>query len=275
LPEQKTEAEAAFREALRLHPDNAWALASLATFQMDCAGRPDLAMESYRAALRVQPDYAYARHQLALLLQEHGSAEDARALYEISVAGNPEDHWAWAQLGYLLLHRLDQPDAARAALTRATALAPEDAWGWSCLGLALIRTGAADEARAALERSVVLEPSQPATWTELGHLLSLDERDWAAAEAAFRKAADQLPEWSAPVIALSDLLVRQPGRADEAVGVLLDALGRTEGDALLWVQLGRLQRDWLGLSDESHAAFARAAALDPALADPGAPETER
>jgi Flp pilus assembly protein TadD len=64
-------------------------------------GRKEDAEAEYRDALRINPDYADAHNNLGLLLDDMGRKEDAEAEYRDALRINPDDAEAHGNLGIL------------------------------------------------------------------------------------------------------------------------------------------------------------------------------
>lgn len=89
---QPSMAEAAFRDVLRLDPQNADATYDLA---LVAHGRRDYrhAREGYLAALRIRPNYPEARYNLALLAHSVGADNEAKHHLQELKATKPKGDW--------------------------------------------------------------------------------------------------------------------------------------------------------------------------------------
>jgi Flp pilus assembly protein TadD len=115
------DAEAHFRRAIALDPDNAAFPASLAELLVQ-QGRYDEALVSARQALTLDPADPLARLNLGMILLEQGHLQQAAT--ELAVAArSSRDPRAHAMLG-VALARLGRPDEARQHLRDALAIDP-------------------------------------------------------------------------------------------------------------------------------------------------------
>lgn len=212
------EAEADFREALRLWPDFADAHASLglSLFQRGehsdarshlesalatrpdepewrynlalCesqAGNPGAAREALLQVIRVRPQWPEALNALGGVLAQLGDARGAAGSFEGALRIQPQFPAAWNNLGGVLLS-LGRIDDARECFKRCLALAPTDAHAWSNLGNALRMGGDRGAAIDAYRHSLVHGPGLAAAWQNLGNTLREEGRMGEALEALRR-----------------------------------------------------------------------------------------
>lgn len=106
------EAIAAWREALRLEPEDAKANNNLGGLLLG-QGRLDEAEACLRRALRSDPELAGARSSLGVLLMQRGRWEEARVQFERAIALAPSSAEARVNLGAVLLVQGRPCDAAR------------------------------------------------------------------------------------------------------------------------------------------------------------------
>lgn len=158
------------------------------------------------------------------------------------------------------LLRSAQPLAAAAVCGAILARDPRNAIAAQLLGLALKDTGDWKEGERWLRFSIELEPNRGEFHANLGNLLRKREK-YAAAEAAYQRALDLLPEHRAArrglALALNDLK-----RFQEAEAQCRLLLSDDETDADAWDILG-LALASLDRLAEAESAHRRAVALDP------------
>ncbi len=170
---------------------------------------------------------------------------------------------------------------ARQAAQRWTELSPSSAEAWRTLGQAQRLLGELEPARTALEKALKLAEGDPATLSALGELLAetpdgitqaeklltqagattalgrlaLQKRDYATAEAQFRRALQQKSEDTEALFGLAQAL-QLAGKKAEAATVRLQfemlstyvlkrshlqlRLGRDPQNTTLWNELGEL-----------------------------------
>src|SRR6266567_8155718 len=131
---QVSEAEASFRKALEIDPQDADALNNLGVI-LRRRGEVDKAVEVLRGAAKAQPNDARIHSNLALALEAAGRLNEALA-----------------------------------ELKKAGSILPRDASIRRNLGILLLQAGARDEAEKELRQSLELDPRSAATRQELARL---------------------------------------------------------------------------------------------------------
>jgi tetratricopeptide (TPR) repeat protein len=120
----------------------------------------------------------------------------------------------------------------------------------------LAREGKLDEAEAAYKELAVKAPSIPEIQLNLGYLYR-QKKDWAAAEAAYKKALEIRPNYSEANAGLLGVY-QASGQADKAAALATSA----SGDAKVQFDLGATALN-SGKYEEALAAFQKSAAADP------------
>jgi Flp pilus assembly protein TadD len=275
------EAEACFRELVRLRPEGAEGH-NLLGVVLNALGRRGESAAHYREALRLRPDFAAAHANLADSLREQGLLAEAVASYERALGLDPDSAESSFGLGNALLAqgqfagavacygrtltlRGDDPDVlnnlgtalwedgqieeAESRYRQALRLRPGDFAILTNLGNALREQGRAEEAAACYRRALELRGDSPETRMNLGVVLSdLGELD--AAATLIRQALGLRPDWPAAIDNLGTTLLRQ-GRHEEALAAFERAL-ELSGDyaeahrnrAMLRLARGDFERGW-------------------------------
>jgi tetratricopeptide (TPR) repeat protein len=146
--------------------------------------------------------------------------------------------------------------SAQAAAQAAAAQAADEITPAFNAAVELARAGKLDEAEAAYKALAIKAPSIPEIHLNLGFLYR-QKKDWAAAEAAYKKALELRPNYSDANAGL--LAVYQAtGQADKTAALATSA----EGDARVQFDLGATYLN-AGKYEEALAAFQKAAAADP------------
>jgi tetratricopeptide (TPR) repeat protein len=96
---QLTDAEAAFREALRLDPDRPVHHDALGDVLLR-QGRLSESEAALRNGIRLKPDAGKIHTRLGLVLWNQGRTEEALASLRKAVDVDPESSWAWQVLGW-------------------------------------------------------------------------------------------------------------------------------------------------------------------------------
>ncbi|HEU4333112.1 MAG TPA: protein kinase [Candidatus Eisenbacteria bacterium] len=122
-------------------------------------------------------------------------------------------------IGYLIEALQADPELALAWAELAGAYAIEAGYGWHPV------EAGHERARKAAERALALEPGLPEGHVRLGSIQMNYDRDWARAEASFRRALDAAPG-NGIVLRLAGNLASNLGRLDEAIALYRRALDR-------------------------------------------------
>ena len=179
------EAEAAYRQVLRLAPGHGEAL-RLSGVLANVGGRPDLAVGMLEQALArdgANPDHHV---YLGMVLQRLGRFADAEARYRAALTLNPDHPAALTDLGLALQGQNRRPEA-EASFLAAIRVGPELAAAHANLGVLLCETGRPEEGEAALRRAIRLQGERPETLSNLGMAL-MAQRRLAEAQAVCREA---------------------------------------------------------------------------------------
>lgn len=127
------------------------------------------------------------------------------------------------------------------------------------------RSGRLDEAEAVYKDVLLKVPTLPAPHYFLGHVYR-QKKDWAAAEAAFRKVIELEPANVDNHRSLA-AVYEESGRLDKALEVLTAAAPSFESDASFQFSLGIANIN-AGKPAEAAAALDKAQALEPANPEP-------
>lgn len=175
-----------FDRSLEIQP-NAPAWVGLAIFY-EKIGETDLALDCYSRAQTLETLPRDTRERWADLLEQAGRLEEAIALWQDLLRGDPADIQLYLRLGQAH-QRLEELDQARQCYERALELAPTS---WEALyGLAQLYWQA-QECEPALElyrRAAALQPDQALLQYDLG-LALLEEGHFEEAGTALRKALE-------------------------------------------------------------------------------------
>jgi serine/threonine protein kinase/tetratricopeptide (TPR) repeat protein len=154
------EAEAAFRKALALKPDDAEAYSNLGVILNDHQGKHAEAEAAFRKALALKPDLAEAYYNLGVALSGQRKYAEAEAAFCKAIALKPDDALAYDNLGIILCDHKRDYDGAVACFQKYIALKPDDARAYCNLGHALRSQGRFTESLAALQRGHELGSKQ-------------------------------------------------------------------------------------------------------------------
>ena len=186
---RRADAEAAYRRALALEPDNATALTNLGVLLAD-VDKPDDAEACHRRAIELAPDDASAHTNLGLLLQARRRHAEAEACQRRAVALAPDRAEVHTNLGNLLADHGD-PREAESQLRRALDLAAEPAPALQNLGVFLAAQGRDADAEAAFRAALAARATYPLAELNLSRLLLAQGRfaeGWRLHEARHHPA---------------------------------------------------------------------------------------
>jgi tetratricopeptide (TPR) repeat protein len=127
-----------------------------------------------------------------------------------------------------------------------------------------VKAGKYDEAETQNRDLLTKNPTVPELHYELAYILSL-KKDWAGAEAGYKKALELRPDFSEATMGLVGVY-RNSGREAEATQLLAQAASASPQDAKVQFQIG-VSAFSSGKTEEAVAAFQKAVELDPSNAE--------
>ena len=204
---------------------------------MDMEMLPE-AEAAFRAALDIAPDDFDALWNLGNLMQFIARLQDAEQFYRDSTIHHPGRELGHLSLGSLLL-TCGRPEDARTSLVRAVELASDDLGALNHLGIAETACGCFDAAEATFRRALTVQPDDPTALHHLGRLLHRSGQS-GNAEDMLRRAVAVSSDNPRPAGSLADLLTSD-GRLDEAETLLSEMARRFPQDGMSRMQLGLLQ----------------------------------
>ncbi len=252
----------AFREVVRLTPDQSWAWHNLGV-AYDKLRQYDKAISVYQQAIRLNPSQSWAWNNLGSdyeNLQEHDKAISA---FQEAVRLNPSQSEAWNNLGivYDVLHLYDK---AIPAFQEAVRLKPNDNWVWNRLGFAFDALQQYEKAIPALQEAIRLKPDDYEAWKFLGLAYgNLQEYDKAisAFQEAVRLKPDDYGTWNGLGLVYDELHLY-----DKAIPAFQEAIRLKPDYAKAWYNLGivySLQKD----HSRVMTVYEKLKTLDKSLAD--------
>ena len=206
-----------YQQALAKAPDDPDLMLRVGSTEV-AAGHAEQAVEILRKVLQKRPNSAEANHFLgrALLLRGANLAEALRYLTRaIEIDPNRAEYhlyrgWAANDAG--------QPAIARDSLMRALALDRQLADAHWQLGVMLRKQGAVLDAVRHLQKALELRPTRFEAYASLAECYE-ERADWAAAEAAWRKAIQGDPNRPYWRYRLGKMLGPQRGLAELEIAV--------------------------------------------------------
>lgn len=294
------EAESAFREALRLNPQDETsaaphmhlgvvlmeekqypaALAELdkavaaapanaaVQFQLGrglaAAGKDEEAVGHLEEALKLSPELPGGALELAMALQRLGKQTESIPLFEKAVEREPHNAQALTNLA-LALTETGKAKEAVPYLERGLAETPNDPVAHEDIGVAELQQSHFDEAIAQFEKAIELDAANPQLHYDLGLAYKLKDRmDDAVRELV--KAASLDPTLPDPPYTLG-ILYMQIGHLEDAATELKAALALRPANGDGWAILGSVLKQ-TEKRDDAESALRKAIALLPGQPGP-------
>lgn len=251
------------KTAVEIAPSNA-----MAQFQMGRAlaasGEDATAVEHLAEALRLNPSLPEGALELAMSEQRLGRQADSIPLFERAVAAEPKNTEALTNLGLALTQTGKAADAV-AYLQRALAETPNDPVAHEDLGVAELQQAHFDEAIAEFQKALALDAGSSQLHYDLGLAYKFKDRN-ADAETELKKAAALDPALPDPSHTLG-ILYMQLGRLDDAATELRIALALRPDNGDGWAILGSVLKQ-AGKRQEAETALRKAVNLLPGQPGP-------
>jgi tetratricopeptide (TPR) repeat protein len=179
---------------LQRQPDNVDAVALQGRIN-EAEGEKQEAMKSYRRALEMDPRRDSVRQDLAQLLVHDHYSEEARALFEVVLARNPNNREA--MLGLARAQRtLGESDKARTLLEAVLAQDPENAKALTELGMLALASGQMEEAETFFRKAIALDPSNRTAHHELYRCLAQQRGREEEAAAQIERSERVEADWT-------------------------------------------------------------------------------
>ncbi len=288
------EAEAAYRERIRIDPTEAWVYQNLADV-LNAQGKPDEAVASYREAIRRGLHEAYLHYGLAGTLKARGNMDEAFAEYREAIRIKPGDamaHWLYGlalrdqgkpgdaiiefrEAAHLQpdnesihsdLMALSGPrpiptDDGVKSLREAIRIKADDANAHHRLASALKAQGHLEEAIAEFRETIHLEGKNAGVSIgELGSIL-VGLKRFEEAETIYREATRFKPREAWIHYGLAEALNAQ-GKVDAALIAFREAIRLAPGEAYFHYGLANALKG-RGSMDEAFAEYREAIRLKP------------
>lgn len=184
-------------------------------------GNLEGAEANFRQALALRPDDATALANLGAVLSSQGKAAEADVVFQRLAqlgAADAQEHFRLGQR----LGAQGQWEAAAASYRRAVALAPNHAAAHLNLGNVLLAQGKLEAAIASHQRALQFNPNLVEAHTSLGAAFA--QQGWLEeAEGAFRQALALAPRFAHALVNLGVVLTAQ-GRLEEALAAYRHAM---------------------------------------------------
>jgi tetratricopeptide (TPR) repeat protein len=205
------------------------------------------AVRIYRRGLAVAPENVELLNSLGFALFQQGKSQEAVDALEKAVAADPK-HWKAHNNLALAAIDVGELELAEAHFRESLALSPQPAI-YNDLGFVLERQGLADEAVGFYRKALELDPGSAAAHYNLAASLA---RSGALSEAErhFRAALAERP--SAQSYVGLGLVLRQQGRADDAIASLRAAIEADPEQPAAYDALGTILAEQGKLEEAAH-----------------------
>ena len=204
---RKPEAEAQYREALKIQPDYAEALNALGVCRAE-DGQIDEAIANFTASLNSKPNYAPASYNLGKAFVAEGKVDEAMKSYEAALRMWPEYAEAHNSLA-VLLSQSGRLDEAVRHFNEALRLKPKSAEAHNNFGVVLAEQEHFDEAIQQLREALRLDRACMPAYITLGRVLIRLGRQEEAVED-LKAALRVKPDYAEAKRQLRELGVRVP-----------------------------------------------------------------
>jgi len=253
-----SEAEAHYRESLRLDPRSEEPLSNLAVILAE-RGQFETAMELLEQALQIAPRNAEIQDNLGKVLAARGKSADAIESFQMAIRLKPQQPEFYYDLGSVLT-RLGRNDEAIGQFQQALARRPDYADAYNNLGLALAHESRYAEAVQQYAMALQLDPNHALAHNNLGDAL-MRLRDPDQAVPHFIEALRLNPDYVNAHFNLGNALALQR-KYDEAAAQFSEALRLSPNYVPAHRNLG-LALERLGRHEEAIGQFKEALRLDP------------
>jgi superkiller protein 3 len=170
---------------------------------------------AYREAMRLQPDNANYPNAVGWVLMNQGKNVEAEPLFREAIRLNANWHGFYTNLGVVLM-RQKKYIKAEETFREAVRLMPDDAGNLFDLGYALSAQQKYQQAETAFREAIRLKPDDANYHDRLGYVLS-EQQKFQQAEAVYREAMRLQPNISYYSYMVGSMLFQQKKYSDAEV----------------------------------------------------------
>jgi tetratricopeptide (TPR) repeat protein len=258
LRKNPAEAERAYREVLRLKPNDVNAKMALASIE-SARGKSSESLTLAREAVQSAPNSGAARMTLARTLLKSGDVRQATSELKLVLDAAPKSPEALTLQGQIL-QRQGNEAAARESFAKALELNPRANEALVALVNLDLRAGRSKDALHRVEQRLAVGDADARLLLIAGQT-SAATGDLARAESLYRKAIDTDPSQMAAYSALGGLFIRQ-NKLDEAIAAYDSRLAKRSDDVPALTMTG-IMLLIKGKTPEARQRFERVLAIDP------------
>jgi protein O-mannosyl-transferase len=212
-------------------------------------------------------DSQYNQIKYKYLFFNSSHEEDSQTkikLLEECIKINPDEPFAYNQLGYVLITNLKKYDKAIIYLDKAIELSKNWSWAWGNKGSALANMGKNEEALKCFDKAIELKPDFADAWVNKGNvLLSLEKNEEAI--KCYDKAIELKPDYANAWYGKGQVLINL-GKPEEAIKYYNKAIELKSDYAEAWGNKGAVL-DNLGKIEEALKCDDKAIELNPNYAE--------
>ncbi len=253
------EAAAAYRDAVRLDRDYAFARRRLVRLSLDAEDYRQ-ARQNAEALLRSEPESAENHFLVGLVAFRSGDLDGARQHYQQAIE-KAENHYPEALYNLGLLERqAKRPAEAIAAYERAILQRPDFRAAYNNLGLVHLDLQNYERARAAFQKALEIDPKYAAAWANLARSFS-EESKLEESIRAYQVAMALSPLSRSLTVDFA-IALRKTGRAKEAIALYDSLLAADPRYVAGWYNLG-IALEAAGEIARAQGAYERALSIDP------------
>lgn len=256
------EAAAAYREAIRLQPDQGSAHLGLA-MALASLGKTSEAAQEFERSATLFPGNPLPLTALGRLYASTGDLDRARAAFDRALAARADFEPALVDRGDVFMLRKD-PERAAADYEKAVKLAPKNAMTQYKLGAAYQMLGKLDAAEKQYRAAIGLDEKLAAAYNNLASLSAERKHNLDAALDWANRAVALQPDMAAFQDTLGSVRLAR-GEVDPAIAAFRKAAASTPKDANFYYGLGQALAQ-KGNKREAVEAFRTALSVNPGFA---------
>ncbi len=218
---RRTEAIEAYKQAIRVNPDNGWAHVNLGNAYRILERYAD-AIEAYKQAIRINPDDAWAYLFMGNAYFTLDRYTDAIEAYKQAIRIKPDDAAAHRSLGFAY-EKLDRWADAVESYKQAIRIKPDDAAAHRSLGFAYEKLDRWTDAIECYKQAIRIRPDDASAHHFLGSAYYNLYR-WTDAIECYKQAIRIKPDYAEAhyILGISYLLIGDKGSALDEYKILKD-----------------------------------------------------
>jgi protein O-GlcNAc transferase len=207
------QAEHIYKEILKVHPSNFYALQYLGVLNIQHRNF-DSAIEYIEKALQSNTDDSHAYYNLGIAFSGKGQVDKALTCYQNAIRINPINSDAYVNIGIIYKEKGELEDATT-NFQKALQLNPDHVAAYNNLGIVLKEKGQLDEALICYQKAIAINPNYADIYLNLGTVLQ-EKGLFDKAVTYYQEALKLNPYFAEAYNGLGTALTEQ-GKQDEAL----------------------------------------------------------